>query len=437
MADLQGGDGAAATDILIVGAGPAGIAAACEAAEAGGHVVVLDDNPQSGGQIWRGGARLVEGTASRWFARLASSGATVIHGAAVVDVLADGSVAARVPGGIRRWKAGTIVLATGARERFIPFPGWTLPGVVGAGGLQALVKQGLDIAGKRIAIAGTGPLLLAVADLVVRKGGRLVALAEQAPLGRLVRFASSLLGHPSKLAQAIAIRSRIGGMLSAGTFPERVTTDREGLAVSFVSGRAGRERRWNQGCDILACGFGLVPNLEVARLLGCRVAAGRIVVDPLCRTSVPGILAAGEGTGVGGVEKAIIEGRIAGLVAAGRINVAQSLTASRRRAERFAAALDSAFTLDPRLARLADDATLVCRCEDVAAGRLRCHGSWREAKLMTRIGMGPCQGRVCGPAAEQLFGWSHTDVRPPLMPVSVAELCQSPTSHASTPEEVS
>ena len=427
------------TEVLIVGAGPAGIAAACEAAAAGREVAVLDDTPGSGGQIWRGGQvsrgspRSPAGrTATAWFTRLAASTARVIHGTAVVDALPDGTVVTTSSAGIRRWRAGTIILATGARERFVPFPGWTLPGVVGAGGLQALVKQGLDIAGKRIVVAGSGPLLVAVADLVVRKGGVLVTVAEQAPLGRLARFAAVLGSHPGKLMQAVGIRLRIGARLSAGTFVERAQVDQDGLAVSFVSGSPERERREDLRCDILACGFGLVPNVEVARLLGCRVEAGRIVVDTQCRTSVAGVLAAGECTGVGGVDAALVEGRIAGFVAAGQTDAARRLFASRRRAEQFAAALDRTFALDARLARLADDATLVCRCEDVAAGRLRCHGSWREAKLMTRIGMGPCQGRVCGPAAELLFGWSHTDIRPPLLPVSIDQLCWAGDTHPAT-----
>jgi len=424
MADEAAGVPAATTDVLVIGAGPAGIAAACVAAEAGRAVVVLDDNPGSGGQIWRGGPRQAHGTAATWFARLAASTARVRHGTAVVDRLADGSLVARGPAGAEHWRAETIVLATGARERFLPFPGWTLPGVVGAGGLQALVKQGLDVAGQRIIVAGSGPLLLAVADLVVHKGGRLVAVVEQAPLGRLARFTATLVAHPGKLAQAIGIRGRIGGTLRPGSFPTAVRTTDDGLLVSFASGGVGRQRRWEAACDILACGFGLVPNLEVARLLGCDVAAGKIVADALGRTSVAGVLAAGEGTGVGGVDKAVVEGRIAGLTAAGHEDAARRLGRARRRAGRFATALDRTFALDPRLAALADDATIVCRCEDVPAGRLRSHGSWREAKLLTRIGMGPCQGRVCGPAVELLCGWHHDDVRPPLVPVPVADLCR-------------
>jgi len=410
-------------DVLVVGAGPAGIAAACEAAEVGRSVVVLDDNPDVGGQIWRGGRRLAASpSAAAWFERLAASGAVVHAGSAVVDVLPGPVVVTRHGERIDRWQPRVIILATGARERFLPFPGWTLPGVVGAGGLQALVKQGLDVAGKRIVLAGSGPLLLAVGALPVKKGANVLAIAEQAPLGRLAAFAGTLLAQPSKLMQAFAIRRTIGNVLRPGTFPERVQADARGLVVSLVSGPAGRQRRDDVGCDLLACGFGLVPNLELPRALGCAIDGGRVAIDPLGRTSVVGIWAAGECTGVGGIDKSLIEGQIAGLAAVGHHDRATRLLSAARRAGRFARALDRTFALDPRFAKLADDATIVCRCEDVVAGRLRCHTNWREAKLLTRIGMGPCQGRVCGPAAEVLFGWSPDDVRPPFTPTRLSEI---------------
>jgi NADPH-dependent 2,4-dienoyl-CoA reductase/sulfur reductase-like enzyme len=175
-------------------------------------------------------------------------------------------------------------------------------------------------------------------------------------------------------------------------------------------------------CDLLAVGYGLVPNTEVARAVGCRIDRRAVVVDGFGRTDLPGVWAAGECTGVGGVDAALLEGRIAGLAAAGRADDAAALLPARRAAGRFAAALDRTFALDPRLGRLAADDTIVCRCEDVAAGRLRCHSNWREAKLMTRIGMGPCQGRVCGTATETLFGWAPDDVRPPLFPVPLGDV---------------
>jgi NADPH-dependent 2,4-dienoyl-CoA reductase/sulfur reductase-like enzyme len=413
-------------DVLVIGAGPAGVAAACAAAAAGLSVTVFDDNPAPGGQIWRGGRRLApSGPAAVWLDRLAASDAVVRPGTAVVDLMAEHggrTIVTRSAAGIERWRPAGIVLATGARERFVPFPGWTLPGVVGAGGLQALVKQGLAVAGRRVVVAGSGPLLLAVAELLVRKGAVVAAVVEQAPLGRLAAFGAGLVLHPHKLAQAIGIRRTIGGVLRAGCFPERVRQEGDGLCVSLVSGPPGRERRDELHCDILACGFGLVPNVEVARALGCRIERGAVAVDDLGRTDVPGVWAAGECTGVGGVDAALVEGQIAGHAAADRADKARRLVPERRAAARFAATLESTFALDPRLAQLAADDTLVCRCEDVAAGRLRCLNGWREAKLLTRIGMGPCQGRVCGPAAETLFGWSPADVRPPFFPVPLGDV---------------
>lgn len=413
-------------DVLVIGAGPAGIAAACAAAEAGRAVAVIDDNPSAGGQIWRGGPAGATPAAATWFDRLARSGAQRHGSTAVIDVRPrlDGPPLIRVrsPDGVATWRPRAIVLATGARERFLPFPGWTLPGVVGAGGLQALVKQGLDVRGRRIVIAGTGPLLLAVAELLAAKGSTVVAVAEQASLGRLAGFALSLFVHPGKLVQAAGIRRAIGPVLRTGTFPVAVRPDGGSLVVTLASGRPGSERRVEVSCDLLACGFGLVPNVEVARALGCDVHRGGIAVDDLGSTTAPGVWAAGECTGIGGIDKSLVEGRMAGLAAAGAREAARRLLPAAVRWRRFAESLERSFALDRRLRSLAADDTVVCRCEDVAAGRLRCHRSWREAKLMTRIGMGPCQGRVCGPATEAVFGWSPDDVRPPLTEVPLADL---------------
>ena len=415
-----------ATDVLVIGGGPAGIAAACTAAEAGLRVDVIDDNPAAGGQIWRGGPGGGAPAATAWLARLARSGASLHPATTVIDVMPQEggppAIATHAAAGVGVWQARTIVLATGTRERFLPFPGWTLPGVVGAGGLQALVKQGLDVRGRRIVIAGTGPLLLAVAELLVERGATVMAVAEQAGLLRLVRGAAAIIGHPVKLMQAARIRRSIGPVLRPGTFPLAVRPQGNRVVVTLASGRPGRERCDDIPCDVVACGFGLVPNVEIARALGCELHAGGIAVDGFGATTVSGVLAAGECTGVGGVDKALVEGRIAGLVAAGRRDQAGPLLREQRRWRRFAALLDRTFVLDRRLAHLAASDTVVCRCEDVAAGRLACHRSWREAKLMTRIGMGPCQGRVCGPAAETLFGWSPDDVRPPFSPTPLGHL---------------
>jgi NADPH-dependent 2,4-dienoyl-CoA reductase/sulfur reductase-like enzyme len=396
-------------DIVIVGAGPAGIAAACVAAECGGRVTIIDDNPATGGQIWRG--EVAKG-ARHWLERLTHAGVELMCGARVVDgdaarrtLLVEGDQALRL-------KFEKLILATGARERFLPFPGWTLPGVMGAGGLQALVKTGLPIEGKRVVVAGSGPLLLAVAAALRKRGARILLIAEQAPITSMLRFAGEIAWSPSKLAQSINLGTDLAGVpFRSGTWVERANGDRK-LETVHIS---------NQGadipCDYLAVGFGLVPNTELAMLLGCDVSGGFVKVNAAQCSTVPGIYCAGEITGIGGVEAALVEGQIAGAAAAG-----QSRHRKMAGHRRFEQALARAFALRPEVRRLADDNTIVCRCEDVRLGALRELPSWRHAKLHTRCGMGPCQGRVCGPATEMLFGWQADSVRPPVLPARIETL---------------
>ena len=161
---------------------------------------------------------------------------------------------------------------------------------------------------------------------------------------------------------------------------------------------------------------------ELAELLGCRIENGFVVTDEVLQTSIPGIYCAGEPNGIGGVELSLLEGRIAALAASGSADIARSLARQRRRKLGFVRALEQACALDPRLRELPAQDTIVCRCEDVRHAALREHTGWREAKLHTRCGMGPCQGRICGPATEFLFNWRVGSVRPPLFPSSVASL---------------
>jgi hypothetical protein len=177
-------------------------------------------------------------------------------------------------------------------------------------------------------------------------------------------------------------------------------------------------------CDYLACGFHLVGNLELPSLLGCAIRHGRVQVDELHKTTVPSVYCAGEPTGIGGIESALVEGQIAGLAAAGRATEAGAWFGKRDKARRFAQLLDRTYRLRPELRTLPLPETLVCRCEDVSYVRLQRHTSWRAAKLQTRCGMGPCQGRVCGPATHFLFKWDPDSVRPPAFPARVETLAQ-------------
>ncbi|HEU5453658.1 MAG TPA: FAD-dependent oxidoreductase, partial [Terriglobales bacterium] len=197
----------------------------------------------------------------------------------------------------------------------------------------------------------------------------------------------------------------------------------DGQLRAVVVSSGGREQEI--ACDYLACGFGLVPNSELGVLLGCELQNGFVRVDDSQRTSVEHVYCAGEPTGIGGLELSLVEGQIAGLVATGQTSKAQQLLPRRASYTRFAQLLESTFALRDELKRLASDDTLVCRCEDVSFARARHYSNWRAAKLQTRCGMGPCQGRVCGPAMEFMLGWRPESVRPPVFPARLGSLAQA------------
>lgn len=383
-------------DLLVVGAGPAGIAAACRAAETDAKVLVLDNNPAAGGQIWR------NDVPAPWAERLRH--VEVRGGCNVMD---DSLLAEGVP----------VVLATGARELFLPFPGWTLPGVTGVGGLQALVKSGYDVRGKRIVLAGTGPLLLAVASLLRKRGASVACIAEQASPASLLGFAAGIWQQPAKLAQGVELGL---SLLGVPYFTQCWVEEAYGHGhVERV-----RLRGFEQDCDLLAAGFGFAPNVELAQLLGCTLHNGFVTVDPMQMTARPGVWAAGELTGIGGVERSLVEGEIAGLAAIGEATEARRLFARRAAWHRFGHRLQRAFALRPKLRALPRPDTLVCRCEDIRFHDVARWTSAREAKLQTRCGMGLCQGRVCGAANRFLFDWSDTSVRPPVSAARVRDLME-------------
>lgn len=405
-------------EIVVVGAGPAGIAAAVRAAEAGRRVALIDDNPEAGGQIWRRGGH-VPREARAWMTRLAASGVVRLSATRVFDAPAAGVLWAERDGNRRELMYDKAILTTGARELFLPFPGWTLPGVFGAGGLDALARGGYPVRGRRVVVAGTGPLLLAVGAHLAKHGAKIAAICDQASLAQLARFAVRVLGQPGKLAQGALYRwVARGAPFHAGCW---VAEAHGANQVERVTLRKG-SRTWSVACDAVACGFHLVPNTELARLMGCRTHERFVTVDERMQTSVPNIFCAGEPTGIGGVELALLEGQIAGLAATGRVDDARALAPRRRGMLRFVEALRDACALDPELRKLASGTTLVCRCEDVTHAAMKDHPSWRDAKLHTRCGMGPCQGRVCGSAAEFLFGWKVDGARPPVFPALVSSL---------------
>ncbi len=453
------------TDVLILGGGPAGLAAAAALADHSVETILIDENPSPGGQIWRRSVRPPhqEDRANKSI-RSAIARSTFLGSTTVWDIQPrecrahcgawQGQVGREA---YLRVRFRRVLLASGARERFLPFPGWTLPGVMGVGGAQALAKSGWDVSGLRIVVAGSGPLLPAVASSLRQRGAEIRLLAEQASRSNLLPMAAALLTDRTKLRQAVRLRMDLGGVRwRFGTWPVRAEGDGHVQSVVMTDGRS----EWKEECDLLAVGFGLVPNVEAALQLGCRLSkrglpgvrrefrgrgqggvhcgvqggvhdkvpgdAAGVAVDPWQETSVAGVYAAGEVTGVGGVDLAEAEGRIAGLAMAGERAAAEEHFQSRARGRAFAAALDEAFALRRELLVPPDDAVTICRCEDVAFGQVASHESWRAAKLATRCGMGSCQGRVCGAALRTLKGWIHDVPRPPLSPVPVGAWIDDP-----------
>jgi len=407
------------TEVVVVGAGPAGIAAACRADESGANVTLLDDNPYLGGQIWRYGAGYsVPRKAKRWFNRLDKADVVVRAGETVIDITGSAVQVQTEGDSLYSIAFDKLILATGSRELFIPFPGWTLPNVMGAGGAQALLKAGMPVKGRRVVVGGSGPLLFAVAGNLAKAGAKIVCIAEQASRMQLANFALGVLRYsPSKMLQGVGYNWQyFPTPYRLNTWVKEARGDSQVREVVLTDGKKQR----TEPCDMVACAYGFVPNVELAFLAGCKQKNGRAIVDHLQRTPINrGIFCAGEITGIGGVELAITEGEIAGLAAAGNERAAKILVTKHTKQLRFARLLDNCFALKDQLRDLPTDDTIICRCEDVTYGELKNQTDQRSAKLYTRCGMGSCQGRICSSALTYLLGWDYNRVRPPAIPTKV------------------
>ena len=404
-------------DLLIIGAGPAGMSAALAAAPSGARIIVLDDNPLPGGQIWRDGPQASLPNQARQMRERLHANSNIRHYSGTRVIACSAPKQLLVEDADHGWLIGydKLILCTGARELLLPFPGWTLPGVTGAGGLQALIKGGLPVQDERVVIAGSGPLLLASAATAKHNGAHVLSIAEQASSVAVAGFALQLPRWPGKLVQSFSLfdrHYRTGSHVVAALGNERlegVRLRQQGKIVELA-------------CDRLACGFGLIPNTQLGQALGCALDGTALAVDAWQATSLADHYAAGECTGFGGSELALVEGAIAGHAAVGNTAAARQLWPRRTRWQGFAKALNNAFSLNPHLKSLAQADTLVCRCEDVPYAALAGHADWRAAKLASRCGMGACQGRVCGGALQYLFDWQPSAPRPPFSPARIETL---------------
>ncbi|WP_246613456.1 NAD(P)/FAD-dependent oxidoreductase [Paractinoplanes bogorensis] len=419
-------------DVLVVGAGPAGLAAADAARRAGAQVVLLDAAADAGGQYWRHLPKerpaahervLHHGwdkfTALRdqevltdaqvWLAERHDDRPPTLH---VLVGASDGN--GRTP---RTFAPKALVLATGAYERTLPFPGWDLPGVFTAGAAQALAKAERIAVGQRVIVAGAGPFLLPVASSLIRTGSTVKAVLEANGWSRLRKAwtarptelprhkAGELAGYLRDLAtRRIPYRAATTIIAAHGT--DRVTEVTTARLDEQWAPIPGTERR--EQVDAVCVSHGFVPRSELAVNAGCRTENGAVITDENGLTSVPGVYAAGEITGVGGADLALAEGVVAGLAAAGHHATAAQLR-HKTVNEKFADRLEAAHGIKPGWTGWMTDDTIVCRCEEVTAGDLRAGAEatgsrgLRSLKLSTRAGLGVCQGRTCGRTVEELL----------------------------------
>jgi NADPH-dependent 2,4-dienoyl-CoA reductase/sulfur reductase-like enzyme len=456
-------------DVAVIGAGAAGVAATVVAARSGCRVTLVDTGERPGGQYYRGADVSSLPASGLSYAALAGDLDRLIAAGAVeyrprttayaLERETEHLVVRTRDDDLHRGDvdivtAGTAVLATGAFDRPLPFPGWTLPGVMTGGGAQSLVKGQGVLPGRRMVVAGTGPFLLAVAATLLEHGADVAAVVEaNDPVGASLRQARGLaagLGKSGDLTRFITAlarhrvpylrRHRIIEAIGDG----RVTSVRIARVDADWHPIAGTERVIE--CDAVSVGFGFIAQLDLAAQVGARIVPGAdgglaVLVDDDQGTSVPGLLAAGETTGIGGVDAARVEGLVAGATAAARSGRTTALSASalggaRRdvtRWRRFAAALHATFPVWTGWVDSVREDTLACRCEEVPVARVReavALGARdaRTVKLMSRAGMGWCQGRMCAAAVDGVCGFDDissllgASYRPVAVPVPLGAL---------------
>jgi thioredoxin reductase len=462
------------TELIIVGGGPGGIAAAIMAAQAGLEVTLLDENASLGGQVYRRPEKGFRLTGQAGFGPDCKEAQALLNrfdllkdkirhlnNAMVWGIFKDRKLAFVRNGVSFTLGFNQLVVATGAYDRPVPFPGWTLPGVFTAGGAQKLVKSDRVLPGRRILLAGTGPLQLVLAHQIIEAGGKIEAILEAGRIGRnWLRGLKGAWGNWPFLTEGIrylrSIRKAGVPLLRSHMILEaRGGEQVEAAVISEVDGnwRPKADRARTIEVDAICIGYGLVSSSEMSLLAGCEHfydpgRGGHIPVrKPNLETSVPGIFAIGDGAGVAGRKVAVEEGAIAGLSAAAALGCMSKSEAQRRikrhqgqllKINRLRKFLDDISFPRVGLYELAADDTVICRCEEVtlaqvnaALGKNTLH--LKDLKRMTRLGMGSCEGRMCGPAMVELMRHrldvSPEDVgylmpRPAIKPVALGALAK-------------
>ena len=461
---IAASDLAPSYDLVVIGGGPAGLAAASLAARAGVSTVLFDENPGIGGQIYRAitttpvADRAVLGEDYWAGAELAAdakaSGASIVNGATVWSLDPQRMVSVSIAGKVRMIEAKRVIIATGSQERPFPIPGWTLPGVMTAGGAQTALKaQGLVPSGRTV-MAGNGPLLWLLAAQTLRAGGRIDAILDTTPwrnwLQALIHLPDFALSP--YFTKGLALLREVKATVPVHRVDRVEAVGKEKLGeVVFASG--GREQRLP--ADLLLLHQGVVPNVNLANAAGVahlwndRQLCFVPVLDADFGSSVPGIAVAGDGAGIAGGTAAVERGRIAAIAAVRALRPeaplpdTQAIRQKLQREEMGRAFLDW-LNRPAESFRQPEGETLACRCEEVTAKQVRdmarigCEGP-NQMKAFLRCGMGPCQGRLCGLTVTELIAAErkmtpaevgYYRLRPPVKPITLAELASLPISEA-------
>ena len=401
--------------IIVIGAGPAGLAAAEAASRNGSDIALIDSSPRVGGQYWRNRGA-VKGyrseRADQIFAKISrAKSITHISEATVWSIERDGDLfrVNYLQGGKESsLTAEKLILAAGAYDRSLPFPGWDQPGSMTPGAAQAMLKGHGVLVGRRIVVAGTGPFLLPVATGLAESGAEIVGLYEANNPMRWLMSPHALLLNPGKIAELIYYGKLLKKYHITPRFNRVISSFSDGLAtVSRLDARFKLKKNNSDkhSVDVVSVGWGFLPDITLGGIAGCVQVVDSdgttiFTVDTEQRSSVDNIWIAGEATGIGGADLSLIEGEIAGLSASGqKIPLLKKLT--RFRKEIFAKALKRSYPIRAGWQTWSQDSTTICRCEEVKMSEIRASvielgaEDSRTAKLFTRAGMGLCQGRVC------------------------------------------
>ena len=455
-------------DLVVLGAGPAGVAAANVASKEGAEVVIIDENSSAGGQIYRAppnefqpqnsfkSDEFREGEKQRNI--LENSDLTALFKHRVWSVSSDLVVSTVGPNGLSSWHARSLIIANGALERIIPFPGWTIPGVIGLAASTILLKSQYVLPGQSTVVAGCGPLLIAVANGIIKSGGKVSAIIDLNSKSDWIKAFPRLFSRPDQLFKGMSWFANImkaGIKIYGGHAVTNTKQVDNVLRISIAPiNSAGcildsKNQKIVEG-DCLAIGHGLFPSTEITRLLKAKhiydpLKGGWVpLIDDDFRSSIPGVYIAGDATGISGAFSAVQKGRIAGMAAVRDLNVMSSQKYKAKikseliilkKNENFGKAAVRLMKFRPELIQTITSETIVCRCEDVFRSEIdeaieSGARDLNQLKAWTRCGMGPCQGRTCSEAIEAILAskvgsrelagqWTG---RTPLRPVPIEQI---------------